>query len=101
MIYQLSVPAAVPSVQEIRILEWHKVPGEQTEPGDVIVEFETHKAVIEIRAAQPGVLREILAAAGDWRKVGVAVAYFSSLPDEELSVGSEGTSPMSVEFEVT
>ena len=27
MIYQLTVPAAVPGVEEIRILEWHKEPG--------------------------------------------------------------------------
>jgi len=64
MIYQLTVPAAVPGVEEIRILEWHKEPGATIEAGDMIVELETHKAIIEVRAAQTGVLRQVLAPAG-------------------------------------
>ncbi len=101
MIYQLSVPAAVPGVEEIRILEWHKGPGDVVEPGDLVVEFETHKAVIEIRAAQAGVLREIFAPAGDWRAIGLPVGCFSSTADEDLPADVAAASTMRVEFEVT
>jgi len=101
MIYQLTVPAAVPGVEEIRILEWHKEPGAAIESGELLVELETHKAVIEVRAGQAGVLRQILAQAGDWRTIGLPVALFSSEPDEALPADGAGASPMLVEFEVT
>ena len=101
MIYQLTVPAAVPGVEEIRILEWHKEPGAAIEPGDLIVELETHKAIIEVRAGQTGVLRQILANAGDWRTIGLPVALFSSDADEPLPSDPAEASAMLVEFEVT
>jgi len=101
MIYQLTVPAAVPGVEEIRILEWHKEPGAAIESGELIVELETHKAVIEVRAGQAGVLRQILAQAGDWRTIGLPVALFSSEADEALPADAAGASAMAVEFEVT
>jgi pyruvate/2-oxoglutarate dehydrogenase complex dihydrolipoamide acyltransferase (E2) component len=101
MIYQLSVSAVVPGVEEIRILEWHREPGASIKSGDLIVELETHKAVIEVRAAQEGVLRQVLAKAGDWRAVGAPMALFSSEPDEDLPADAQGASAMLVEFEVT
>jgi pyruvate/2-oxoglutarate dehydrogenase complex dihydrolipoamide acyltransferase (E2) component len=101
MIYQLTVPAAVPGVEEIRILEWHKEPGAAIETGELIVELETHKAVIEVRAGQTGVLRQVLAQAGDWRTIGLPLALFSSEPDEALPSDSASAATMLVEFEVT
>jgi pyruvate/2-oxoglutarate dehydrogenase complex dihydrolipoamide acyltransferase (E2) component len=101
MIYQLTVPAAVPGVEEIRILEWHGAPGTVIEAGDLIVELETHKAIIEVRAAQAGVLRQILAQAGDWRTIGLPLAFFSSEADEVLPSDASGATAMPVEFDVT
>jgi len=100
MIYQLTVPAAVPGVEEIRILEWHKEPGTAVAEGELLVEFETHKAIIEVRAGQSGVLRQILAQAGDWRTIGLPVAIFSSEASEELPADPAGVSSMTVQFEV-
>ncbi len=99
MIYQLSVPAAVPGVSEIRILEWQGQPGAVFAPGDLIVELETHKAVIEIRAGQAGVLRQISAAPGDWRNVGVSLAVFSDQADEDILSVAAATD-LVVAFEV-
>ncbi|MBS0476655.1 MAG: lipoyl domain-containing protein [Proteobacteria bacterium] len=101
MIYQLSVPAAVPGVEEIRILEWHGEPGAAFESGDMIVELETHKAVVEVRAGQSGVLRAILAEAGDWREVGVRLALFSDNADEDMPAADAVSDDLVVDFEVT
>jgi pyruvate/2-oxoglutarate dehydrogenase complex dihydrolipoamide acyltransferase (E2) component len=101
MIYQLTVPAAVPGVEEIRILEWHKEAGAAIEAGELLVELETHKAIIEVRAAQPGILRQVLAQPGDWRTIGLPVAIFSTTADEALPTDAAGASAMQVEFEVT
>jgi pyruvate/2-oxoglutarate dehydrogenase complex dihydrolipoamide acyltransferase (E2) component len=101
MIYQLTVPAGVPGVEEIRILEWHKKPGAGVAAGEMIVELETHKAIIEVRADQAGVLRQILAQPGDWRTIGLPLALFSSGTEEELPADAAGASAMLVQFEVT
>jgi pyruvate/2-oxoglutarate dehydrogenase complex dihydrolipoamide acyltransferase (E2) component len=100
MIYQMSVPAAVPGVAEIRILEWHGEPGTEFKPGDLIVELETHKAVVEARAGQPGVLREIKAGPGDWREIGLVLALFSDGAEEPLPSGEDITSELLIEFDV-
>jgi pyruvate/2-oxoglutarate dehydrogenase complex dihydrolipoamide acyltransferase (E2) component len=105
LIYQLSVPAAVPGVDEIRILEWHVAPGDAVTPGDLIVELETHKAVVEVRAGQPGALRAVLAEPGDWRGIGLALAVFSDQPEELLPATPESMGDaigaMVVDFEIT
>jgi pyruvate/2-oxoglutarate dehydrogenase complex dihydrolipoamide acyltransferase (E2) component len=100
MIYQLSVPAAVPGVEEIRVLEWHGEPGTEFAPGDLIVELETHKAVVEARAGQPGVLREIKAAPGDWRGIGTSLALFSDSADEPLPDGAGASPDLTIEFDI-
>jgi pyruvate/2-oxoglutarate dehydrogenase complex dihydrolipoamide acyltransferase (E2) component len=100
MIYQLTVPAAVPGVEEIRILEWHQEVGGTIAAGELLVELETHKAVIEVRAGQAGVLRQILAQPGDWRTIGLPLAFFSSDAGEEIPADAAGAIAMAVEFEV-
>jgi pyruvate/2-oxoglutarate dehydrogenase complex dihydrolipoamide acyltransferase (E2) component len=100
MIYQLSVPPAVPDVEEIRVLEWHGEPGTTFAPGDLIVELETHKAVVEARAGQPGVLREIKAGPGDWRAIGLVLALFSDTADEALPEGEGAAPDLVIEFEI-
>lgn len=100
MIYQLTVPPAVPDVEEIRVLEWHGEPGTKFEVGDLIVELETHKAVVEARAGQAGVLRQINAGPGDWRAIGLALALFTDSPDEALSDEQNGAPELTIEFEV-
>lgn len=100
MFYQLSVPAAVSGVDEIRILEWHGGPGTAFARGDMIVELETHKAVVEVRAGRAGVLRSIAAEAGDWRAIGTMLALFSD-DAEEVAPGDAATAgDLPVAFEV-
>ena len=101
MIYQLSVPAAVPGVEEIRVLEWHGEPGTAFETGDLIVELETHKAVVEARAGRPGILREIKAGPGDWMAIGLVLALFSDGADDPLPTGDGPADDLPIEFEVT
>ncbi len=100
MIYQLLVPAAVPGVEEIRVLEWHGEPGTAFAPGDLIVELETHKAVVEARAGQAGVLRDIKAAPGDWCQIGTPLALFSDSADEAMPDGAVVSRDLVIEFDV-
>ena len=100
MIYFLAVPGPIEDVEEVRVLEWHGAPGDAFAPGELIVELETHKAIIEVRAARPGVLRQILCAVGGWQQVGQPLAVLSDDPDEALPASPEGLGAWSVTFEV-
>ena len=48
------------------ILSWLKKPGDQVSLGDVLMEVETDKAVMEVEAAAECVLSDVKAAAGEY-----------------------------------
>jgi len=85
MIYTLDVPMTIEDNEAVRILEWHGRIGDAFAPGALVVELETHKALIEIRADQPGILRQIHFAEGDWCPLGQALALLSDTSDEALT----------------
>ena len=101
MITKLAVPGPIEDVEELRVLEWHGAPGKAFAAGELVVELETHKAVVEVRAARPGVLRRILCEAGTWEKVGRPLALFGDDATEPLPDSPETLAPWLVEFEVT
>ncbi len=84
MIYRLSVPATLEDVTSVRVLEWHGAPGSAITPGMLIVELETHKALIEVRAEQTGLLRRIDCGEGEWCPLGGALALLSDEAGEAL-----------------
>jgi pyruvate/2-oxoglutarate dehydrogenase complex dihydrolipoamide acyltransferase (E2) component len=100
MIYQISVPA-VADVEEIRVLEWHGALGHRFNKGDLVVELETHKAIVEVRAGQPGVLRKILSESGNWQGIGLPLALLSDDESEALPDGDRASADLPVDFEIT
>lgn len=101
MIYTLAVPGPIEDVDEVRVLEWHGEAGQRFEPGDLMVELETHKALVEVRAGQPGVLRRILCGEGDWQNLGQPLALLSESEDEALPESPDGLAALAVDFEVS
>jgi pyruvate/2-oxoglutarate dehydrogenase complex dihydrolipoamide acyltransferase (E2) component len=101
MIYKLIVPGPIDHVDEARVLEWRGAPGRAFAPGELIVELETHKAVIEVRADQPGILRHILCETGGWQKVGKPLAVLSDDASEDLPDSAEALDALAVVFELT
>ena len=80
MFWKLVVPGPIEDVDELRVLEWHGDVGRRFDVGAMIVELETHKAVVEVRAGQSGILRSILCEAGAWEKIGRPLALLSDDP---------------------
>jgi pyruvate/2-oxoglutarate dehydrogenase complex dihydrolipoamide acyltransferase (E2) component len=101
MIYALIVPGPVEDVEEVRVLEWHGAVGRAFGTGELVVELETHKAIIEVRAGQPGVLRGILCEAGQWQKIGHALAVLTDDPAEPVPASPGELGSWLVEFEIT
>jgi pyruvate/2-oxoglutarate dehydrogenase complex dihydrolipoamide acyltransferase (E2) component len=100
MLYKISVPQ-VADVEEIRVLEWHREVGEAVEPGDLLVELETHKAIVEVRAGQKGYLRKILADAGNWQAIGLPLAVLSESESDAVPDDAQALTDLPVDFEIT
>lgn len=100
MIYKLLVPGPIEDVEQVRVLEWHGQPGRQFEAGELVVELETHKALIEVRAGQAGLLRTVLCEEGSWVGLGKPLALLSDLPDEVLPEALDDLADMALAFEI-
>ncbi len=101
MIYALTVPAGIEDVEEVRVLEWAKQTGEAFGRGDLLVELETHKALVEIRAGRPAVLRKILCGAGSWQAAGKLLAILSDEASESLPDPTSDLPELAIDFEVS
>ncbi len=93
MIYRLAVPTTLEDTPSVRVLEWHMAAGDVVEPGALIVELETHKALIEVRADQAGILRRIDREEGEWCILGGWLALFSDSAEEVLSESEAAVLP--------
>ena len=101
MVYALLVPGPINDVVDVRVLQWHREEGAGVSPGELIVELETHKVVVEIRAAQRGILRRLLCAAGEWRRMGNPLALLSDEADSPLPETAKGLPEWHAEFQLT
>ncbi|WP_068078213.1 lipoyl domain-containing protein [Novosphingobium lentum] len=95
MIYRLTVPLTIEQNTEVRVLEWHVAAGDRLRAGTLLVELETHKALIEVRADQTGIMRERRVDAESWCPLGGLLALVSDNIDEPLT---EGEQAMAADF---
>jgi len=82
--YKLALLHGIDDVIELRVLQWQARLGEAVELDDLLVELETHKVVVEMRAERAGFLRCILHEEGSWYKVGSVLAILTDGPDDPL-----------------
>ncbi len=100
MVYQITVPGPKEGADSFAVLEWHKDLGDTFGAGDLLVEIETQKSVIEVRTEGAGVVRRILCPAGEWRKPGQPLALVSDTALEPLPDDVAPNTPaLSLEFD--
>ncbi len=68
------MPRLSDTMEEGVVSAWRKQVGDEVHPGDVLVEIETDKAVMEHEAYEEGVLGEILVKEGDAAPIGAPIA---------------------------
>ncbi|TDD22943.1 2-oxo acid dehydrogenase subunit E2 [Actinomadura sp. KC06] len=78
------MPRLSDTMEEGVISSWQKQPGDEVAVGDVIVDIETDKAVMEYEAYEAGVLEKILVAEGETAAIGAPIAVLAT---------AAGTSP--------
>ncbi|MFC6885028.1 dihydrolipoamide acetyltransferase family protein [Actinomadura yumaensis] len=71
---EILMPRLSDTMEEGVISSWQKKPGDAVEVGDVIVDIETDKAVMEYEAYEAGVLEKILVEEGQSAAIGAPIA---------------------------
>jgi pyruvate dehydrogenase E2 component (dihydrolipoamide acetyltransferase) len=84
--------ALSPTMEEGRLVKWHKNEGDPVKSGDVLAEIETDKAVMELIARADGVLRRRLLAAGDTVPVGQVIGVIAGA-DESIEAIDKAVAP--------
>ena len=74
MLVDVRVPTLAESVPDARLLAWNYRTGDRVERGDVLIELETDKVVLEVPAPQSGMLAEIVLAEGETGESGELIA---------------------------
>src|SRR5216117_4297976 len=78
--------ALSPTMEEGRLVKWHKHEGDAVKAGDTLAEVETDKAIMDLQARADGILRQVSAAEGQTVPVGKELAVFVA-PGEPLGAG--------------
>jgi pyruvate dehydrogenase E2 component (dihydrolipoamide acetyltransferase) len=86
MAVSIVMPALEMAQETGKLVSWLKKEGEQVRKGDVLLEVETDKAVVEVEAAADGLLAGVTANSGDVVQVGKTIAWLlkpgESVPSE-------------------
>jgi pyruvate dehydrogenase E2 component (dihydrolipoamide acetyltransferase) len=85
------MPKMGDTMEEGKIITWHKHEGDKIAKGDALAEIETEKVNIEAEAFAAGVLRKIIAPEGATIPVGQAIALIGE-PNEAISAEFGGPS---------
>jgi pyruvate dehydrogenase E2 component (dihydrolipoamide acetyltransferase) len=95
MATQIVMPKMSETMEEGVVVKWLKREGDRVAAGDALAEIETDKAVLELEATTPGVLRQIVAREDSKVPVGQLIAVIGAADEDisPLTVGS--TSPSS------
>jgi len=87
MIQEVLMPKLGQTMEEARVEKWHKAEGDPVAKGDVLLEIQTDKAVLEVESFVSGTLRKIVARAGETFPVNTVIALVGDpgdkLPDIE------------------
>jgi pyruvate dehydrogenase E2 component (dihydrolipoamide acetyltransferase) len=78
MAISVVMPALELTQETGKLVAWRKDEGEPVAKGEVLLEVETDKAVVEIEAAADGILAGVRAVAGDIIPVGKTIAWIIS-----------------------
>ena len=77
MTKEFTMPMLGEVMEEGTLLEWKKKEGDTVKRGEIILEVETDKAVMEIESTTTGVLEKILVQEGETAEVNATLALIS------------------------
>jgi pyruvate dehydrogenase E2 component (dihydrolipoamide acetyltransferase) len=94
-VIEIKMPRLSDTMEEGAVSTWRKQPGDPVAVGDVLVEIETDKAVMEYEAYQAGTLAEILVPEGKNADIGTPIALLDDGADAPAPSVSAAVEPNS------
>ncbi len=91
MAYEIVVPRLGLTMEEGRIVEWFKEPGETVEEGENLFAVETDKAVLDVEAPVGGVVHPLPGLSSEPMPIGTVIGYILA-PGEEPPAAPAGES---------
>jgi pyruvate dehydrogenase E2 component (dihydrolipoamide acetyltransferase) len=91
-ITKVVMPKLSEAMESGKIIKWLKKEGDRVQGGDILAEVETDKADVEMEAFGAGVLRKILAQAGEKAPVGTLIGVIAE-PSDDISALLAGAPP--------
>lgn len=85
MASRVVMPKLTDTMEEGVLLAWKKHEGDRVQAGEVIAEIETDKAVMDLEAFAPGVLRKLLVQDGETVQSGKLIAVIAEA-DEDIAL---------------
>jgi len=89
MAIEIKIPIPDQTTEEVRIVLWKKAIGDKVKKGEVILEIETDKAVMEVESVGDGVILKRLAEVDDMVPVGRVVGFIGQAGEEVSAVDAE------------
>ena len=90
------VPSPGESITEVTLGQWHKQDGDWVETDEVLVDIESDKATLEVRAPAAGVLR-VKVKSGAEQKVGAAIAAIDTAASKPAGGATAAPAPAAAE----
>ena len=87
------MPKLSEAMESGKIIKWLKKEGDRIQGGDILAEVETDKADVEMEAFGAGVLRKILAPAGETVPVGVLIGVIAEPGDDVAALIASAPAP--------
>jgi pyruvate dehydrogenase E2 component (dihydrolipoamide acetyltransferase) len=95
MLSKITMPSGGTNTDQLRVVSWKKEAGDAVKRGDILLEVETDKAVLEVESFAQGTLLKRLVEEGSYGTVGDVIAYIGAPGDlatlETESVPSKPT----------
>ena len=83
---EFKLPDVGEGLTEADIVSWHVKPGDQVEDGQIIVEIETAKAVVELPSPWDGTVARLLAEEGQTVEVGATAVIRADIVARSIAV---------------
>ncbi|MCJ7692607.1 MAG: 2-oxo acid dehydrogenase subunit E2 [Sedimentisphaerales bacterium] len=105
MAVEIKVPIPDQTTEEVRIVLWRKAVGDTVKKGEVILEIETDKAVMEVESVGDGILLQQLSRVDDMVAVGKVIGFIgpegSEIPARDEAIKAEEKKAAPVQTRVT
>jgi pyruvate dehydrogenase E2 component (dihydrolipoamide acetyltransferase) len=101
MLSKITMPSGGTNTDQLLVVSWKKQAGDAVKRGDILLEVETDKAVLEVESFAQGTLLKRVVEEGSYGTVGDVIAYIGDPADlTALETESAPSKPTAVELDV-